>query len=183
MATNTADIRAGGTLTGGIAWAVLGSTLPVSPTASLAVAYKDLGGIDDNGIVKTPTTSTTDIRLRNGALGRRLISSSETTFQFTAVETNPNTFSVFFPGSSYVTATGVATKTITPPGTNILIWVFDELDGAIHTRTVVPRGEVVDFGAVTSSLGTGKAYQMTVAAYLDASGNAYYEYTDDPAFP
>lgn len=181
MSTSTANIRVGGTLTGGISWAALGTTAPVTPTASLAAGYKDLGGLTDDGVVKTPTTSTSDIRLRDGSLGRRIISQSETTFQFTCVETNENTFSVFFPGSTY-TPGSVAVKTVNSPVSNPLSWVIDELDNGIHTRTVIPRGEVTDFGAVTIAISGAKAYQMTLAAYPSSAGLVYLEYTDDPAF-
>lgn len=182
MSTSTAAIRQGAGLTGGVSSAVLGTTLPVDSTTALISAFKDLGGITDAGIVRTPTISTVDVRLRDGSLGRRLISSSETTFAFECVESQDNTFNVFFPGSTTVTTTGLTVQTMKAPTSNIRIWALDYLDGAIHHRIILPRAEVTDFGAVSYMVGGAISYPMTISAYVDASGNVGYEYTDDPNY-
>lgn len=184
MATSNANVRQGsGSSAGGVYFAPLGTTMPTNPTTAYGGAVKELGIITEAGIVETPTMNTADQLDRNGNLARRFITGSTRTFEFTVVETNPNQFAVTNPGSTQVTASSVNTQTIKVPVTNPLAWAFDFLDGSIHTRIVVPKGEVTSVGAVTRAVGGAITYDLTVSLYPDSAGTYYYLYTDDPAFP
>jgi hypothetical protein len=117
---------------------------------------------------------------QNGALARRLKGQSTKTFQFAAIETNLITLGVHFSGSTVTqTATGL-TVAEKPPGTDIRPWVIHGIDGTRAVRIVVPKGEVSERGDLVMTSEGVSAYEWTLTAYVDASGNwAYRYYLDD----
>lgn len=60
-------------------------------------------------------------------------------------------------------------------------FAFDIIDGAVAHRYYVPNGEASVSGDIALSGTAVTAYEFTVAAYADASGNFYYDLTNDPS--
>lgn len=187
MAANTDNVRAG--ITGRVGVAALGTTMPTTSQATWGTTIKELGFISEDGITETNDSDTTEIPAwQNGQVVRRYISGSSTTFGFTAIETNYDVLSLFYPGSVITTASGETKVEIKTPMSAPKAFIFDVVDGTLANgttprviRCVVPKAELTERGDITYSNGDPIGYEMTLTAYPDATGTVMYKYTNDPA--
>lgn len=180
MSTNTDGIRTGAGMLGGAWTAPSGTTAPATPTASYGSGWEELGVLGEEGIVEASDITTTNILARNGAIVRVVKSAETVTFQFTVIETNGVISDRFYPGSTRTTSTGVTTRTrVARTGADRRAWAFDFLDGDVHTRTLIPDGEISDFGDVTYIDSDSIKYQVTLTAYVASDGSYAIDLTDD----
>ncbi len=170
-------------LTGAAYFAALGSALPTDSVTAWPAAYTDLGYIDANGVTQSPTDTTTDIvAWQNHLLVRRIISKSETTFKFHLLETKKSTKELYNKSSAITGAPGAYVLTVKNPGTDIRVFGFDVIDGAKHTRIVVPTAEVTARGPITYKADAAIGYDVTISSYPDSVGTIAYEYSADAAW-
>lgn len=156
-------------------------TLPTNASAALGVDFTEIGSISEDGITEATSQDRTDIFIwQNNTLARRIPGQYTKTWTFAAAETNAQTLSVHFPGSTITeTAEGVTVAEV-PPETDIRSWVLHGIDGVRAQRIVVPRGEVTERGDVVWSAGNVTVYEWTLSGYVDDSGVvAYRYYLDD----
>lgn len=180
MSTNNGAVRTGAGYLGGIMTAPLGTTAPTTPTASYASGWLDLGIIDESGITESSDLSTNDVVGRDGSLVRRVKQTESNTIHFIAIERNGVTSDLFYPGSTRVTATGITTISKKTRITVPQAFAFDELDNGIHTRSIIPKGEIDVFGDVVYQDSDVTKYDMTMVCYPNASGIWMITITDDP---
>ncbi|GGV54211.1 hypothetical protein [Streptomyces spectabilis] len=159
------------------------SKLPTDSTSGWDAAFVDIGWISDDGITEANSTDASEIKgWQGGQTVRKVISSSEMTFQFTAIETNKTVLELYHKGSKVATASGKSVLAIKAPGPDRRSFGFDVIDGNSHIRIVVPDGEVTETGDITYKGDEAIAYELTITAYPGADGTVAYKYSDDPAW-
>lgn len=179
-APNTSNVTTG--LTGGVRVAPVGTTAPTTPTATYTTGWTELGYISDDGITQAQNSDTTEIKAwQGGVTTRKIISSSETTFSFTVIETNKDVWALYYPGSTFATATGVTTATIKVPTADPRAFAFDVIDGAKHYRFLVPKGEISDRGDLVYKGDEAIGYEFTMTCYPASDGTVMVVLTDDAA--
>lgn len=165
MALVAENVRVG--LTGTIKKAPAGTALPVTPTAAVNVGFVDLGYISDAGFEQTQSSSTTKIKAwQNNDIVREIQTEHSLMFHFTSIETNAAVLTAFY--GNY--ATGKVEMNGKQPG--VFSWIFEVVDDdqvgvADIIRIVVPRGQLVDRGAVKYAAGEAVGYEMTIECYPD----------------
>ncbi len=175
MTGTSANVRAA---SGSIWTAALATTAPTNPTSAFATGWAQLGAVGADGIKQAFNVSTEDRRDADGNLLRRVISSSEMTFAFRIEERNTAVWSLWYPGSTQVVTTGVAALTVKTPTRDVREFGFQLDDGTVHTRIIVPRGEITNRGDVAFKT---EGYDFTMTAYPDSANTIALIYTDDPA--
>lgn len=167
---------------GGVFRAPAGTTLPTSADSSLDSAYKDMGEISEDGITKSYTYESTDIKNMNGAVVLTVQTSKNVTFAFKDISLlNTDAMKAIY-GKNNVTgsiATGLAIEE-NDDEPEEAIWVIDMVcsDGTLH-RTVIPRGKISDIGDVVYKNDEAAAYDLTISALNDEDGVKVYEYFDE----
>ncbi|MFF1377547.1 hypothetical protein [Streptomyces sp. NPDC058308] len=159
------------------------ATLPTAATGDWDKAFTDVGWISDDGITESNSADTTEIKgWQGGQTVRKVISSSEMTFQFTAIETNKTVLELYHKGSKVSTTSGKSVLAIKAPGPDRRTFGFDVIDGNSHIRIVIPDGEVTETGDITYKGDEAIAYELTITAYPGSDGTVAYKYSDDAAW-
>ncbi|MFJ7588433.1 hypothetical protein ACIQZO_13810 [Streptomyces sp. NPDC097617] len=157
--------------------------LPTDAVTAWPAAVKDIGWISDDGITESNSTDVTEIKgWQGGQTVRKVISSSEVSFSFTAIESSKTVLELYHKGSKVVTASGKSVLAIKAPGPDRRVFGFDLVDGDAHIRIVIPDGEVTETGDITYKGDEAISYELTITAYPDASGTVAIKYSDDPAW-
>ncbi|MGW6061694.1 MULTISPECIES: phage tail tube protein [unclassified Streptomyces] len=156
---------------------------PTDSTTNWPEAVTDIGWISDDGITESNSADTTEIKgWQGGQTVRKVISSSEMTFQFTAIETSKTVLELYHKGSKVVTTSGKSVLAIKAPGPDRRFFGFDVIDGNSHVRIVIPDGEVSETGDITYKGDEAIAYELTITAYPGPDGTVAYKYSNDPAW-
>lgn len=163
--------------TGFIYGAPTGTTLPTTPSASLAGAFGDLGYISDEGVVQAIGRDITEIKAWGGDVVRKIATSHDLTFHFTMIETNPDSLEAYY-GEQTDPSTVVEIKS--QFGLR-QAWVVDVADGTNIVRIAIPDGEVLEVDDVTYATEEAIGYGITISCYADTSGVKAYKYVLDPA--
>ncbi|WP_455713714.1 phage tail tube protein [Streptomyces xanthochromogenes] len=159
------------------------SKLPTDATSPWDAAFTDIGWISDDGITESNSSDTSEIKgWQGGQTVRKVVSSSEMTFQFTAIETSKTVLELYHKGSKVVTTTGKSVLAVKAPGPDRRSFGFDVIDGNSHIRIVIPDGEVTETGDITYKGDEAVGYELTVTAYPAADGTVAIKYSDDPAW-
>lgn len=160
MALDSSKVRVA--VTGAVSVAVSGSTAPTDASTALAVAFKEIGYVSEDGITEARSRSTNDIKgWQNSATLRTVVTEGSMTFAFTMVETNTRTVELFY-GATVATTAIVVIPTATG---GRKAFVIDVVDGAELCRIWIPDGEVTDVGEVVYAAGEPVGYPVTIAAY------------------
>lgn len=171
MALNSANVDVA--VTGAVSIAPVASTAPVSASASLAVAFKDLGYVSDDGVTETRDRSTDQIKAwQNADVVRTVITESSLTYKATFIETNAVTVGMFYAGTVTPADGSIVVIPATTGGRHA--FVIDVVDGTNLIRTYIPQGEITEVGDVVYQSGSPVGYEVTISAYPDSTigGNA-----------
>lgn len=164
---------------GGIYRAPADTTLPTDATTTLAAAYKDMGYVSEDGVTKSRSFETEDIKEWGGATVHVVQTSKDITLAFKEIETlNLDTIKAVY-GEDNVRGT-VAT------GLRVIenddepeeaVWVIDMvcLDGTLE-RMVIPRGKISELGDEVYKRDEAVGYDITLACLPDEDGNKVYTY-------
>lgn len=190
VANSVASVLAGKpNVTGGVLIAPTGTALPVTAVAAPNVAFVSAGYIGDDGLSETLDRSTTKIKAWGTDVVRVLQSEFSVQYKFTFIETlNTGVLkAVYGDNNVTVTAAGVSTGTLRAIAVNGATlehkeYIFEVKDGTARIRVVVPNGQVTEVGEIKYADAEVIAYQVTVEAFADASGNQSYKYIDDGIF-
>lgn len=161
--------------TGKIYTAPIGTVVPADPVAVWGTGWIDLATISEDGMTTSFNEDTSEIKQWGGGVVRKMITSSETTFQWKCLESSKQVMETFFKvpvddtDSMLEIKGGVRAEAA---------WGIDVLDGTTHVRFVIPRGELSERGDITWKADEAVAYEMTVTAYQDANGVAAIMYSD-----
>lgn len=166
MATTAANIRVG--VTGGVYFDDSSSpVLPTDATGAIDSGFGEVGYLTDAGVTQNVDESTNDIRAwQNGDLVRRVKTETNISYEFTMLETNEETLSIFY--GNYSAGHVELTSDQGVRGA----WVIEVLDGDYTHRIVIPDGQVTTRGAVSFVNGEAITYPVTVTAYPDSTGVA-----------
>lgn len=176
-------------VTGDVAFAAPGSTLPANSVDPLAGAYRSVGYISEDGITESYDEDTETIQAwQFGTIVRRIASSSEAQFEFTMIETTKNSLETYYKNSTITGTPGAYAMKVRPPGSDIKIYTFLVVDGDKTERIVLPSAEVTERGEVVRVSTDAVGYPVTVTAYpiTDPDDSTKqivaYKYSDNEAW-
>ena len=176
MTTNTDNVRV--TLSGAIYVAPVGSTLPTDSTTGVDAAFTDAGLISDKGVTESLNDDKVDVRSWDGSVARTYFKSSTATFQFELLEHNAVTQGLYYKASLTGFNSGPGSVDIGQAVPDPRALVIDTLDGDVHIRYVIPKGEVTTRGDVTHNKDGATVYPVTITAYQASDGVAATKYFD-----
>lgn len=181
MAIDRDEVRAG--LDGGVYVAPVGTPLPNDPTDALDAAFVNVGYLNEDGVSMNPSQDREDFTAWQSIVPvRRVLTGSQFQLSFTMIQTSADTVTLAFPGATITTNTGVHKITIPAnPGSDERAFIFDWVDGDIHNRVVIERGEVTDIGEIQVHRGDPVAYEVTLDSYPNDDNEIAIWYSDDPA--
>jgi hypothetical protein len=188
---NNALILAGINGTGadatGLLWmAVTGSTAPTDTGTALAAAWKNMGGITEDGATIKQNVSNKKIKIYGStATQRTIITDQEYTVQVAFAETNARSQEVYFRQALNSITPGVGTGafslTVGSQGRQLYAAVIDVVDGSNRLRYYMPSVEATDFGDLKIANSEAIAYGVTLTAYPNTSGVAIQVFEAIPA--
>jgi len=164
--------------TGAVFVAPAGTTVPADATTALAVAFKGLGYVSEDGLVNSVEADTSNVN----AWGGDLVLVGQTTFteMFTVnlIETNAEALKVYYGEDNVVVSGTDITITQNSDMLPNVVVVFElVLTGGRIKRIVVPNAQIADrSGEITYVDGEAITYPAVFTAYPDASGNTHTEY-------
>ncbi|MFG3036857.1 phage tail protein [Streptomyces sp. NPDC048330] len=159
------------------------ATLPTDSESTWNATFTDIGWISDDGITESNSADSSEIKgWQGGQTVRKVISSSEMTFSFTAIETSKTVLELYHKGSKVVTTSGKSVLAVKAPGPDRRTFGFDVIDGDSHIRIVIPDGEVTETGDITYKGDEAIAYELTITAYPGSDGTVALKYSNDPAW-
>lgn len=154
-------------------------TMPTDATATLPTGFTNLGYVSEDGLTQAITRDTEAIKAWGGDTVMTTQTDFAETFQFSLIETLMVDVKKAMFGDTNVTGTLSAgiTTIVKSSELEAHAWVFDMVTNGSVTRIVVPNGKVSEIGDITYVDGEPVAYNLTITALPDASGNCSYEYT------
>lgn len=167
---------------GGVYRAAIGTTLPTDADSNLAADFKDMGYISEDGITKSRSYETQELKEWGGTTVHVVQTSKEVTMAFKDISTlNLDVIKAVY-GSGNVSgsiATGLAVQEGDDEPEEA-IWVIDEvcLDGTLE-RTVIPRGKISELGDEVHKKDEAVGYDITLTCLPDSSGVKVYTYYDE----
>lgn len=181
MALDQSEVRAG--LDGGIYVAPVGTTAPTTPTAALDAAWAHLGYMNDDGVSLDPSQDREEFAAWQSIYPvRRVLTGASFDLAFVCIQTNKDVLELYFPDSVITSDAGVHSLTIPAnPGPAEKALLFEWIDGEIHNRIIVARGEVTDVEELEVQRGNPASYGMTFSAYPGDENEIAVWLSDDPA--
>jgi hypothetical protein len=187
MVNTASNVVAGRPLsTGGVLLGPIGTALPTDATLAPNVALLPAGYIGDDGVTQTIGRDTTDIKAWGNDLVKVVQTGHDVSYQFTFIESlNSTVLAAVFGAANVVTTPATSTSgTLRSVKLNSdqlphMTYVFEVKDGPARVRIVVPDGQITEQGDTVYSDADVIAYQVTVKAFADASGNKTYMYSND----
>jgi hypothetical protein len=181
MAISTDEIRVGAN--GSIHVAPIASTLPTTPTATLATPWINLGYTTEDGATFSRDPSFEKVRAwQSGGLPVRVMSTTiETMVSFDLMQWNKDTVALAFGGGSVTEPTADIFKFEFPDPEEVdeRALVLSWQDGDISNRLICPRVQVMS--AIEVKLARSEVTTLSCQAEVLASTVAPYILTDDPA--
>lgn len=176
MAQSADNVRVGFE---GAIYVATGAT-PAAPTNTdaLATGWTEVGYLDDSGLTVAHSDEVSDIKAWQRAdIVRKVVTSSDVTFQFNMLETNKQSVELFY---------GVATESggaaLNEKGMVIKRqpFVLDVIDGDQIHRMYLPAAEVTERGDQEITSENAIKYTVTLTAYPDSNGVKVQHFWSDP---
>lgn len=172
-------------VTGAIAYADIGTTLPTSAVDTLDAAFDDAGYVSEDGLSMSLDYSDTDIMEWGGASVRTILESFTGEVSFTFLQTGKEELEAIF-GAGNVTETAatashgyqlsVAVGAELAPARS---YVFRMKDGDNRVMLVLPNAQIIMDGEVSFVSNDAIKWPARIKANKDSSGKNVYIYTDD----
>lgn len=173
-------------ISGGLARAPLGTSLPTDTTTSLNVAFVRMGYLDDSGVTRTENRPNNKAYAWGGSLVASLQQSYSVSYKFKFYQVmDPDVLkAVHSDGNVTVTAaTGtVGTLSVTNlnPTLNVnAAWVIDAFYQAASLRIALPIARVTEVGTFAITHKNLAVYDVTLESFPDSAGNFGYQYWND----
>ena len=174
MSLETGNVRVA--VTGGFYYAPAGTALPVDASTPLAVTYKEVGYLTEDGTVMSFGETNTDIKAwQNADVVRRIQTEQIVTLALALMETNTRSLELWT-GEAVTTAFEIKAGQLPHQ-----VFMLEIIDGDNTIRVVVPDGQITERGDVTFVNGDAISYPITVTAFPDSTGVKVYGYLDPTA--
>jgi hypothetical protein len=161
--------------------AALGTTAPTDVTTAWSGSWSALGLLSEDGMTETRDMTVTDYFAWGGGMIRTTRSKFKRTLKIKALEDNATVWGLVNPGSTKSASGGVTTRSVKIQQPDKRAFGIETKDGSITRRIVVPQGEIIEVGPVTSADSSIAMYELPIHVYADAAGLYYTELTNDPA--
>jgi hypothetical protein len=169
--------------------APVATAFPATITTDPASPWKNLGAIEPNTGVLTPSLAVTKfLAHQTSAPIRTGVTDRQLAVGFTLQQTNEVNVAAAWGGGSFAeTSVGSGIYRFTPPAAEE-VWeramLLDVLDGAVKTRYYFDRVSIETLGALTLSKEALQTYAISLAVLAGASGGGagWYFETNDAAF-
>lgn len=157
-----------------------GTALPTDASTALAAAYQDMGYASDDGVVNSNEADTNEIKSWGGKTVLVVNTGNSDKFKITLIESsNINVLRSVF-GAENVTLdaqSGAMAINVAGLCSEEAVWVIDvQMNASWMKRIVIPCGMLAELGDVTYKDDEAIAYEITLNALPDGSGNTHYEY-------
>lgn len=155
-------------------------TAPNAADSALSEDFICLGYISEDGITNSNTRESDEFKAWGGDTVLTNQTAYNDTFNFKLIEVlNKDVLATVY-GSSNVTGTALSSGLTVKANSKELdeyMWVIDMImrDNTLN-RIVIPQGKISEVGDITYSDADLVAYDVTVTAFPDGSGNTHYEY-------
>lgn len=165
--------------------APVGTALPVSPTASLNAAFVGLGYCTVDGVTINVAPDIQEIMSwQSRQATRRQLMAQDVTATFTLQQFNEDTVPLAFGGGSVVlVSAGVYRFDLPTDGAlDERAMIIDGVDGSVHMRIVLPRGNVTEAVEMKFARDSESQLPITFKALQPTDGStAMRFYSDDSA--
>lgn len=180
MANNAKNASTGKPKVGGaIFCAPANTSLPTDAISELAVAFKCLGYIGEDGVTNNDSLSVGKVKAWGGDTVLNYTDGHTDTFGAKLLEVlDINVLKAVY-GEDNVSgdlSTGITVKS-NAKEKPYMVWVFEMVltDGAIK-RIVIPAGKVTELGEIKYADNEAIGYEVTIGTVPDTNGNTHYEY-------
>ncbi len=151
-------------------WAPTGTTAPVDDSGALNAAFKDGGGISEEGITLAMSETSKKIKFYGSQVTQRtIITDQETTFKMKFMEVNATSMAVYWRKAlgSVVPAVSTGKFSITHGAYSVQNYsaVFDVIDGVNRMRFYCPKVEVTNRSDLVVGNGNEVSWGCDVTAY------------------
>lgn len=172
--------------TGGVLAAPVGTAMPTTARGTIDAAFDALGYVAEDGVTKSESRETNDIKEWGGLTVKKTQTGFEATFQFAFLEyLNADAAKTIYGDSAVAVTAGTETHgeqieiTVSGQEAPHRAWIFDMAEGLTRTKVCIGDGQITEVGDTTYSTDGAAQRQVTITAYPDADGVLYRELTDD----
>lgn len=166
--------------TGSIYRAPITATAPTSADSVLGADFTCLGYVSEDGVTNSNSRESEALKAWGGDTVLTIQTDYTDTFNFSLIEVlNKDVLGTIYgenkvSGSSLDSGISVAASSQEPTQ---YMWVIDMImNNDVLNRIVIPLGKISEVGDTTYSSEELVAYDVTVTAVPDSSGNTHYEY-------
>jgi hypothetical protein len=177
--SDISKIAVGKPKTGGaLYYAPKGTAVPTDATTALGNTFIACGYISEDGMTHEITRDSEDIKAWGGDTVLTTQTEYSEKFTFALLETlDANVKKLVFGDSNVTESNDVITAISNATELPEHAMVIEMVQGTKAVRRVIPCAKVSEIGEITYVDGEPVAYELTVTALPDASGNTSYEYT------
>lgn len=165
--------------TGSVFTAPVGTSLPTNALDALT-GYTELGAVSEEGMTKTISKSTTNIKEWGGGIVLITEDEKTATVKLKLIEYLNVDVQKFVNEDANVTGTSVTAglKIVTndKEASERIVVIDQIMRGGIPFRTVIPRAKITNVGDVVYRGNEAVAYDLTLTAVKDSNGDYIVEY-------